>query len=130
MSTSRSTNPLTYTIYYSFSAPTPAELRALLFIHNIFETPSNPLATTFVYHHVLDGSYTPFIAPIASYPNASIITIKQEDPSDEELSLLLRYPSSEPDTFSNAPTSTSSLAPLTKCRTDPTLRCICKKCGC
>lgn len=128
MSTSRSTNPLTYTIYYSFSAPTPAELRALLFIHNISEVPSNPLATTFIYHHVLDGSYTPFIAPIASHPYASIITIKEEDPSDEELSLLLRYPSSEPDTSSDSSTPTSNPASLTKCRTDPTLRCICKKC--
>lgn len=125
MSTSRSTNPLTYTIYYSFSAPTPAELRALLNLHDIFETPSDPLATTFIYHHVLDGSYASSITPTASYPNASIVTIKQEDPSDEELSQLLRYPSSEPDTPSDISASTPS---LTKCRTDPTLRCICKKC--
>lgn len=128
MSTSRSTKPLIHTIYYSFSASTPAELLTLLTIHNIFEFPSNPLATTFVYHHVLDGSYTPFITPITSYPNASIITIKQEEPSDKDLIQLLRYPSSEPDSSSDTSTSTPSLAPLTKCRTDPTLRCICKKC--
>lgn len=128
MSTSSTTNPLIHTIYYSFSAPTPAELLTLLTIHNVFEFPSNPLATTFIYHHVLDGSYSSFITPLTSYPNASIITIKQEEPSDEELSLLLRYPSSEPDTSSEISTPTSNLASLTKCRTDPTLRCICKKC--
>ncbi|EIM91980.1 uncharacterized protein STEHIDRAFT_106638 [Stereum hirsutum FP-91666 SS1] len=81
---------------------------------------------TFIYHHILDGSYTPFITPIASHPNASIITIKEEDPSDEELSLLLRYPSSEPDSSSDSSISIPCVAPLVKCRTDPTLRCICK----
>ncbi|EIM85424.1 uncharacterized protein STEHIDRAFT_158061 [Stereum hirsutum FP-91666 SS1] len=97
MSSRSSPTPLTYTFYYSFSAPTPAKLLALLIIHHVPNLPSNPLATTFVYRHVLDGSYTPFITPIASHPYASQVTIKEEDTSDEQFSQLLQYPSPEPE---------------------------------
>lgn len=78
MSSSSSPTPLTYTFYYSFSAPSPAELLALLIIHHVPNLPSDPLATTFVYRHVLDGSYTPFITPIASHPHASLSSLSRK----------------------------------------------------
>lgn len=132
MSADTSSTPFYAQSYYTFSAPTHIELLALLIVNNIENLPSDPTTTTYAHFRNLDGSSNPpFIRLVENYPSTSVTT-QPDEPSDSEP--VLRYPSPSPEpsssisSHSSIAVSPSTSTTFSKCRTDPSLRCTCKKC--